>query len=59
MPLSSFQELMKLITANLDLKSPEEKEQLLAQLLALRQTFNEDEDLLIEAIIRTRESLRK
>ncbi len=59
MPLSSFQELMKLITANLDLKSPEEKEQLLAQLEALRHTMSHDADLLKTVIKVVRNTMGK
>ena len=50
MPPSSFQELMKLITENLENKSPEELDKILALLNSLLSGFGQDVDLLEQAI---------
>jgi predicted house-cleaning noncanonical NTP pyrophosphatase (MazG superfamily) len=50
MPPSSFQELMKLITENLENKSPEELDKILELLNSLLSGFGQDVDLLEQAI---------
>ncbi len=50
MPPSSFQELMKLITENLENKSPEELDKILALLNSLLSGFGQDVDLVKQAI---------
>ena len=50
MPPSSFQELMKLITENLENKSPEELVKFVELLNSLLSGFGQDVDLLEQAI---------
>lgn len=55
---SSFQELMKLVSDNLDLRSDEDALALLQSLQAMRQAFENERDLLDSVIRRVEQHLK-